>query len=81
MKLRVARTQLVKVVTEEEAGQDHLAQTKAGAKGREEADWDDSKSVEEDDGKRRVDEAEIENRLGQGTDGKGRHDHVGRQPL
>jgi hypothetical protein len=69
------------VVTEEVAGQNHLAQTEARTKGGEEADGRNGKGIDEDDGQGGVDEAELEDGLGEGANGKGRHDHVGREPL
>ena len=63
------------------AGQHHLAQAKPWTKGREEANGSDGQEVDEEDGQQRIDEAELEDRYGQRTNGKRRDDHVGSQPL
>ncbi len=76
-----ALTDLDTVVSEPETGEDHLAKSKHGSEGGEEAHGQDAEDVDEDNGQRRVDESQFENGNGQSSDGEGGDNHVGGQPL
>lgn len=65
---------------EPEARQGHLAETEGGLKGREEAHGGDAEQIEEHAHQHGVGDTEEEDRLGQQTNDKRRHDHIGRQP-
>lgn len=63
-------TNFYDMVTEEEARQNHLAQTKPRTKGGEEADGSNGQGVDHDDGKSSVDKSQAEDGLGEGANGK-----------
>ena len=69
------------VEPEEEAGEDHLAETEARAEGGEEGDGCDGEAVDEEDGEEGIDETELEDGDGEGANGEGGDDHVGGEPL
>ena len=74
-------TDLYTVKTKVETGKHHLTETKAGAKGGEEADGENGKNIEEKDGEKGVDESKVKHRYGQRANGEGRDYHIGGTPL
>jgi len=58
-----------------------LTETESWTEGREEADGHNTEKVEEQADENGVNESEVKERLSEDTDGEGRHDHVGGQPL
>ena len=71
-------TQLYRVVTKEEPGQDHLPESETGAEGREEAHGHDAQKVDENNSQGGIHEAEAEDGLRQSSDGEAGDDHVRR---
>lgn len=67
--------------SEPESREDHLSQTENGTKGREKAYRQYTDNVEEQADEDGICESKIEERLCQNTNGKGRNNHVGREPL
>lgn len=69
------------IVAEEESREDHLAQTEFGTECAHDADRQDAEEVEEEDSQESIDESQVEDWVGECTDGKGTDDHVGSKPL
>ena len=65
------------IVAEEVSRQHHLPQAKPGAEGAEEANGGDAQQVDEEDREQSVNETQLEDRDGQGSDGKRGYHHVG----
>lgn len=63
----VRLTELDPIVPEVEPREDHLPETKARSKSREKADWEDPQGVDADNRQCRINEAEPEDGLRQGS--------------
>ena len=74
-------TELDAIISVKEPREHHLAQSKPRSKSGEEADGSDSQDVDEENGQDGVHEAQAKDGKCQRTDGKGRDDHVGSEPL
>ncbi len=64
-----------------EPWQDHLPKTKFRTEGREEADRQYTQNIHEENCKAGIDESKVEDGIRQSSNGKGRDDKVGREPL
>lgn len=68
------------VSAEPESGDNHLSETKLGAKSGEESNGQGAQEVEEDDGQEGRPEIKAENCNSEDADGEGGNDHVGAEP-
>lgn len=78
---KATHTQLNTPPSKPESGQDHLAQSKGGAKDGEEADGEHSDKIEKDDDQGRINEPHAEQRLSQDPNGERGDHHICSQPL
>lgn len=81
LRKRGERTNLHAVPAKEEAGKNHLTESKHGPKGREEAYGCDTKQVDEKDGEEGIDKTKLEDGDRECSNGKTGDDHIGSKPL
>jgi hypothetical protein len=79
--LKSQLTDLYAVPAKEEPRENHLSEPKSRAKGTEEAYGSYAQDVDKEDDEDGINESKVEYWVSKGSNGKGRHNHVGREPL